>query len=153
IGLLSGALQPKAPEIDYTKQAADYVKQLEVHPLDTEAREKLAVIYADHFQRLDMAADQLNELIASPNQPAKRVAHWLNLLADLQLQHGANYETVRTTLQRITDLFPNTGAASMAATRLAHLRLELKGKEKSHAVKLGSYEEDVGLKRRSSDQL
>lgn len=153
IGLLAGALQPKAPEIDYGQQAADYVRQLELHPLDTEAREKLAVIYADHFGRLDLAADQLEQLIAAPNQPAKRVAHWLNLLADLQLKHAASYETIRATLQRIVDLFPDTGAAAMAATRITHLKLELKGKEKSQAVKLGSYEEDIGLKRGSPDKL
>ncbi len=153
IGLLSGALQPKAPEIDPGKQATDYVRHLQAHPLDTEAREKLAVIYADHFQRLDLATEQLEQLIAAPNQPARHVAHWLNLLADLQLKHGAKYETLHATLQRVMDLFPDTAAASLAASRIAHLRLDLKGKEKSQAVKLGSYEEDVGLKRGSPHQL
>ena len=153
IGLLAGPLQPKAPEIDQGKQAADYVRHLEAHPLDTEAREKLAVIYADHFDRLDLATEQLEQLIAAPNQSARHVAHWLNALADLQLKHGANYETVRATLQRVLDFFPDTAAAGLAASRIAHLRLELKGKEKSQAVKLGLYEEDVGLKRGSPHQL
>ncbi|MFO1486990.1 MAG: tetratricopeptide repeat protein [Verrucomicrobiota bacterium] len=154
IGLLEGAQQPRAPEVNYEKLAADYVKQLQMHPLDTEARENLAVIYANQFNRLDLATDQLEQLITHPNQPLKRVAHWLNLLADLQIKHGAKHETVAATLQRIIDLFPNTGPAGQAATRLAHLRLELKGKEKSQAVKLGSYEEDIGLKGgRLPDQL
>jgi len=153
IGLLQGAQQPKAPEIDYDKQAADYVKHLELHPLDTEAREKLAVIYADHFERLDMAAEQLEQLITHPNQPAKRVAHWLNLLADLQLKHGANYDAIRATLQRIMEMFPHTALAELASSRIVYLRLELKGKEKSQAVKLGSYEDDVGLKGGSPHQL
>jgi tetratricopeptide (TPR) repeat protein len=149
IGLLMADRHPKAPEIDQVKQAAEYVSHLAEHPLDTEAREKLAVIYADHFGRLEMAADQLNQLIAHPGQPAKRVVHWLNLLADLQLKHSASYETVRATLQRIVDLFPNSAAANTTASRIAHLKLEMKGKEKSQDVKLGSYEQDVGLKRGS----
>jgi tetratricopeptide (TPR) repeat protein len=153
IGLLMAERHPKAPEIDPVKQAADYVKHLEEHPLDTEAREKLAVIYADHFGRLEMAADQLEQLIAHPGQPAKRVVHWLNLLADLQVKHSANYETVRPTLQRIVDLFPNSAAATTAASRIAHLKLELKGKDKSQDVKLGSYEQDIGLKRGSPHQF
>jgi hypothetical protein len=33
-------------ETDPAKLAADYVKHLEQHPLDTEAREKLAILYA-----------------------------------------------------------------------------------------------------------
>ncbi len=153
IGLLSGALQPKAPEVDPGRQATDYVRHLQAHPLDTEAREKLAVLYADHFQRLDLASEQLEQLIAAPNQPTRYVVHWLNVLADLQLKHGGNYATVHATLQRVMDLFPDTAAASLAASRIAHLRLELKGKEKSSDVKLGTYEQDVGLKRGSPHQL
>jgi hypothetical protein len=139
--------------MDQGKLAAIHVKHLEQHPLDMEVREKLALIYANHFQRLDMATAELVQMINSPNQPPKRVAHWLNLLADLQLKHGAKYEPIRATLQRIVDLFPDTGAAGMAATRMAYLKLELKGKEKSQDVKLGSYEDDVGLKSGSPHKL
>jgi hypothetical protein len=38
--------------------------------------------------------------------------------------------------------------ADVAASRITHLKLELKAKEKSKAVKLGSYEQDIGLKTR-----
>ena len=55
-------------------------------------------------------------------------------------------DAVRQTLQRIMDLFPDFAAARLAQQRIEHLRLELKGKEKSQAVKLGSYEKDLGLK-------
>ena len=102
-------------EADPAKLAAAYVKHLEQHPLDTEAREKLAVIYADHYQRLDLATIELNQLIETPNQPAKRVAHWLNLLADLQIQHGADYDTVRGTLEKIIERFPDLAAGRTGA--------------------------------------
>jgi hypothetical protein len=100
------------------------VKHLEQHPLDTEARENLAIIYADHYRRLDLATDQLEQLIQGPNQPAKLITHWLNLLADLQIRGGAAYETVRDTLQRIVDRAPNLAAAELARHRLALLKLE-----------------------------
>jgi tetratricopeptide (TPR) repeat protein len=148
MGLLAGAQQPNAPQADPAKMAAEYVKHLEDHPLDTEAREKLALLYADHYQRLDLAADQLEQLIGHPHQPASRVTHWLNALADLQLRHSADYETVRRTVQRIIDLYPGAPAAQTARNRLDHLTLEFKGKEKSQTVKLGSYEQDIGLKRK-----
>jgi len=122
------------------------VQHLEQHPLDHEAREKLAMIYAAHYQRLDLAADQLEQLIAAPNQTGKDVARWLNVLADLQLRHGADYDTIRQTLQRVIDLFPELAAGQLAQQRIELLRLELKGKEKSQVVKLGSYEKDLGLK-------
>jgi hypothetical protein len=153
IGLLetSGHLAPA--EIDPAQLAADYVKHLEQHPLDTEVREKLAIIYADHYQRLDLAAGELEQLIEQPNQPSKRVAHWLNLLADLQIRHGADYDTVRGTLEKIVDRFPDLAVAEMARTRLGHLKTELKGHQATPDVKLGVYEQNLGLKYGSPRRL
>jgi tetratricopeptide (TPR) repeat protein len=147
VGLLPSSIHLRRAEADPAQLAAEYVKHLEQHPLDTEAREKLAIIYADHYGRLDMATDQLEQLIQAPNQPAKLVVHWLNLLADLQIRGGAAYETARDTLQRIVDRAPNLAAAELARHRLALLTLELKAKTTSQAVKLGSYEQNIGLKR------
>jgi tetratricopeptide (TPR) repeat protein len=146
VGLLPAAQQPAVPDMNPESQAAEYVKHLEQHPLDTEARENLALLYADHYERLDLAADQLEQLIAHPAQPARNVVRWLNLLADLQVRHSVDYDTIRHTIQRIIDLYPGTGAAGVASSRLGLLRLELKAKQKSQTVKLGSYEQDIGLK-------
>ena len=139
--------RPRAEE-DPATTAQKLVQQLEAYPLDCEAREKLAVIYSEHFQRLDLAAGELEQLIQMPHQPPKEVARWLNLLADFQVRQGAGYDAVKATLERIMERFPGAAAELMAQQRLAHLRLELKGKEKSQAVTLGSYEKDLGLKKR-----
>lgn len=136
----------KAPEIDWEKQAAEYVAQLERHPLDTHAREKLAEIYAKHYHRLDLAVEQLELLIEQPNQPVRQVVHWLNLMADLQVLEGAEIETARATLQRIVDLFPDSAAAQTAQRRMNTLKLEANARETPKAVQLGIYEQDIGLK-------
>jgi tetratricopeptide (TPR) repeat protein len=145
-----GLIDPKSYQApanpDATLQATELVAHLQAHPLDTEAREKLAVIYADHYNRIDMATDQIEQLIAHPNQPQKRVVHWLNRLADLQIRHGSNYETVRATIQRIVDLYPGAPPSEIAANRINLLKLELKGREKVTDIKMGTYEQDVGLK-------
>ena len=146
LGLMKDVSALVKPEQDAEETARQLVQHLEAHPLDNEAREKLAMIYAGHYQRADLAADQLEQLVASPNQPGREVARWLNVLADLQLKHGADYETVRQTLQRVVDLFPDLAAGQLAQQRIELLRLELKGKEKSQVVTLGSYEKDLGLK-------
>jgi tetratricopeptide (TPR) repeat protein len=127
--------------------AAEYVKHLEQHPLDSEVREKLAIIYADHYRRLDLAADQLEQMIAEPHQPAKSIVHWLNLLADLQVRSGADFDTVKQTIQRIIDRGPDLPAAEIARKRLDLLRLEFKGKQPNQAVKMGTYEQKLGLKQ------
>lgn len=147
VGLLASTEHLRPTAADPAALANEYVKHLEQHPQDTEAREKLAVIYADHYRRLDLAADQLEQLIHQPNQPARLVVHWLNLLADLQLRHDAGYETVRQTLEQIIERFPNLAAADMARNRLDLLKLELKAKQRSEPIKLGEYEQNIGLKR------
>jgi hypothetical protein len=135
-----------ATEKDPGQTASECIKHLEKYPLDTEAREQLAIIYADHYGRLDLAADQLEQLIQQPHRPSKLVVRWLNLLADLQVRCGADYETVKQTLQRIVDREPNLAAAETARKRLELLKLEFKARQTNQTVKLGTYEQKIGLK-------
>ncbi len=142
-------LKPAAaptPLEDPLLAATRLARQLEEHPFHYEAREKLAVLYADELQRLDLAVGQLEELIAHPHQPARQVVHWLNLLASLHVRHGGNLAAAGQPLQRIIEQFPQTAAAENAAQRLARLGLELRSRQKSPVLKLGSYEQNLGLK-------
>jgi tetratricopeptide (TPR) repeat protein len=147
LGLLREQPSLPTPEKPAEMQAAEYVKHLEEHPLDMEARERLAVLYADHYGRLDLATDQLEQMIQQPHQPGRLVVHWLNLLADLQVRGGASVDAVRATIQRIIDRDPSYAAAEVARKRLELLNLEFKVKEKPQAVQLGKYEQNIGLKR------
>jgi hypothetical protein len=65
----------------------------------------------------------------------------------LQIRSRATHDTIRNTLQRIIDCDPAVAAAELARHRLDRLRLEMKAKARSEAVKLGSYEQNIGLKR------
>ncbi len=153
IGLLDSTKHLIPTETDPAQQAADFVKHLAQHPHDAEVREKLAMIYAGHYQRLDLATLELEQLIEQPNQPPKRVAHWLHLLANLQIRHGADYETVRLTLQKIVDQFPDLPVAQSAQSRLATLKYEINGQKETPGIKLGVYEQNIGLKYGSPRQL
>jgi hypothetical protein len=94
--------------------------------------------------------EQLEQLIQAPNQPAREVARWLNLIADWQVHRGVDYGAIQATLQRIIDHFPGLAPERLAQQRMDLIRLELKGKEQGHSVKLGAYEKDLGLKRGKS---
>lgn len=146
IGLLDSTefLRPK--EIEPGQLAAVYVKQLEQHPHDSEVREKLAQIYAHDFQRLDLATMELAQLINEPRHSPKQIAHWLNLLANFQVELGADVETVTATLGKIVTEFPDSPAAGLAQRRLARINLEFKAKTETPGVKLGVYEQNIGLK-------
>jgi len=146
IGLLDSTEFLKPQEIEPGKLAAAYVKHLETHPHDAEVREKLAMIYGKDFQRLDLATMELAQLINEPRHAPKQVAHWLNLLANFQVELGADVATVRATLEKIVERFPDLPAAEVVRRRLARLNYEFKGKEGSANVKLGVYEQNIGLK-------
>jgi tetratricopeptide (TPR) repeat protein len=147
LGLLrQEALQGTEAE-DKDALAHEYVNHLERHPHDNEVREKLAVLYLDHYGRMDLATMQLEDIINTPNQPHRTVAHCLNLLADLQVRAGSDYDTVKQTLERIIDLDPNLAAAETARRRLSLLKLELKARAGKEPVKLGVYEQNIGLTR------
>jgi hypothetical protein len=103
-------------------------------------------LYARHFKRFDLAKDQLEVLITGPNQSDRSVVHWLNLLADLQLDAPDGINQARATLQRIVDRFPKTPAADMAASRASRLGLETEAREGIKTLKLGEYEQNIGLK-------
>lgn len=152
-GLDGGASIKRVAEVDGSTLAAQHVRHLQQHPHDTETRERLAEVYAEHYHRLDLAVEQLEQMIQFPNQPMKQVVKWLNLLADFQVKYGGTYEAARNALERIIALYPEAGAATVADHRIQLLKLEFKGKEKSQTVTPGSYEDDLGLKRGSANQL
>ena len=146
IGLLDSTEFLQPTEIEPGKLAAAHVKHLEAHPHDSEVREKLAMIYARDFKRLDLATLELNQLINESRHGPKQIANWLNLLANFQIELGADVATVRATLEQIVERFPKLSVAEIAQRRLAHVQSELNGKKETASVKLGVYEQNIGLK-------
>ena len=146
VGLMADSASPRKEEEDPEERVARLLNQLEDYPQDWEAREKLAVLYASHYRDLDLAADQLNILMGYRGQPARNIVRWLNLLADLQIEGGEPEMTVRATLERKIALNPAGSAGDRARQRQAHLKLHLRGLEKCRVMKLGTYEQNIGLK-------
>lgn len=149
IGLQGRVVEAPAPDSP-AKAAQRLVDHLREYPLDNEAREKLARLYADEYQRLDLATGELEQLIAAPHQIPKHVVHWLNLLADLQIKLGGDMAAARRTLERIGQMFPESAAANNASVRMSQLKLELNQHSAQRTLKLGSYEQNVGLKKMKS---
>jgi len=149
IGLKAAGSFQAPEEVPAAQRAGEYVKHLADHPNDTEAREKLAVIYATEFHRLDMATMELRQLIEEPNHTPKETCRWLNLLATLQISAGADESVVKETLSLIVKSFPKISQAHLAARRIAQLPNEYRQLKQTPSVKLGVYEQDQGLKRKS----
>ncbi len=144
VGLHQGPVAAPAA-MDPAVLANEYVKHLNDHPLDAEVRQKLALLYADGFNRLGLAVGQLEEMIGSPHPSPKDVARWLNLEADLHIRLGANLEEARRALERIRERFPHSAWAEQAGNRIALLGKEMRQKEKGRVLKLGTYDRYPGL--------
>lgn len=127
-------------------RAEKLVAQLEAHPMDNQAREELALLYAEDFHRLDLAEAELEQLAAQPNAPDRNVVRWLGTMADLHIKFGADPERARSALARIVERFPGTPYAETAQRRLSTLGVEAKGTRNAPVLKLGVYEQDIGLK-------
>jgi len=121
VGLREKPLDLQAPAADPATEAADLVRHLQEHPQDNEAREELALIYAAHYRRLDLAADQIEQLISQPHVSPRQVVRWLNQLAEFQAKFSGDFEAARRTLERIRERYPGSAAAESAARHLAHL--------------------------------
>ncbi|HTD65688.1 MAG TPA: hypothetical protein VK846_04045 [Candidatus Limnocylindria bacterium] len=140
LGMLKSQEHLLPKEKGLQQEAAEIVAQLEVHPMDNEARERLAVIYAREYGRLDLATDQIEQLVALPGESPKHVARWLNVLADLHVEATGKTELAEQTLRRIVEMFPNHSHADMAEARISSLSLELKRFEKGRVVKFSPSE-------------
>jgi tetratricopeptide (TPR) repeat protein len=145
LGLRTAAFHAPVGEEPMARAQA-LVSHLEAHPTDTDAREQLAMLYAEGFQRMDLAADQLEQLIAIPSESPKHVAHWLNLLATLQIKFAQDLRAAESALHRIIEKFPGGALAVVATSRLATLQAELKPAQKTAPKALGTYEKNLGLK-------
>jgi tetratricopeptide (TPR) repeat protein len=147
LGLRPTVRPESRPEDEAAALAEEYVRQLQQHPNDTETREKLALLYGEQLDRLDLAVDQLEQLAALTKATPKQTAHWLELLATLHIRQGNDMAAAEHALRRIIDRFPQTAVASRAVARIATLQGELKAAATVTAAKaLGSYEKDIGLK-------
>lgn len=141
-----GEIAQPASEPDSQDNIDSWLAQLQENPVNDELREKLALEYAGKDGAIPLAREQLELLINQPHSTHKQVSRWLHLLTDIYIRSG-EVEAARSTLQRILERFPGTALEQTARKRLMTLALEFKGKEKSQAIKLGSYEQRMGLKK------
>lgn len=136
LGLMKDQSAFAAPQEDPVARADAYVKHLEENPFDHETREKLAWMYAEHFQRLDLALEQMEQLAADAAQPPRQRIRCLNTIADMQVKFGRDLEAARAALQRIIDLNPNSASAETARNRMDRLPLEIKASGQPHSIKM-----------------
>jgi TolA-binding protein len=122
LGLRGGIVDIRPPEKTPAVETEELVARLKEHPADWEAREKLALLYAERFQRIDLASQQFELLIAQADVTPKQTSQWLRQLADMQIRFGHDTAAAHKTYQRIIDRFPGSAFAVWAHTSQIYLR-------------------------------
>jgi tetratricopeptide (TPR) repeat protein len=146
LGVLGESPKITPRDSDPDERARRLVDQLDRFPEDNQTREELALLYHHEFQRPDLAAEQLEQLIAQPHAPPAQVVRWLQLLAEVHVEGTGDAEAARGALQRIIDLNPAGSAAEAARRQLALLPRRLAAKKPGQALKLDPADPRMGLK-------
>jgi hypothetical protein len=105
-------------------QADRWVERLRRNPNDSEAREKFATILAERFGEVDLAVEQLDLLLAMPDQPARKSAEWLARTAAWQVKYCQDPAAARVRLKQLVREFPQTPQAFAAQRRLNRIEME-----------------------------
>jgi hypothetical protein len=124
LGLL---VRPDAAQVGREEASAlanECVEKLKQDPNDVEAREKLAHIFAEQMNALDLAMEQLELLIAMPEQPEKKIAHWLALMAGWQRKYRTDPARARKILERLIHEYPQSPQAFAAQRELYLMETE-----------------------------
>lgn len=104
---------PAAGELAKTK-ANRCVEKLQRNPDDIAAREELAVIFVQHLHQPRLGIEQLELLRGMPNQPEKKMAEWLGLIAAWQMRYLNDEKAARLTLEQLLSDYPETPQAFAA---------------------------------------
>ena len=93
---------------------------------DTTAREKLARVFAGQLEKFALAIEQIELLLGMPQQPERKVAEWLALLATWHIKLHGEGEQAKRILERLIREFPQSAQAFAAQRRLSLMNMSVK---------------------------
>lgn len=129
----------------------DLISHLTDHPKNFAARKELVRRLAFEENEPQDAMRWVQEALEIPHQNLRQRAGWYNLLVDIQIQKLSNLVAAKMTLERLINEDPKSGVAELARKRIATLKRELDVLSKKDPIKLGEYEQDIGLKIKKKD--
>jgi tetratricopeptide (TPR) repeat protein len=105
----------------YTDALAEVQKQLEKFPEDFEGQMLRATILAENLNDLAGAELAIQKIVSQTCHLPAQIAAVYTTLADWHLKFGLDIEAAKTDLKHITERFPDSEIAQVAAQRILHL--------------------------------
>jgi hypothetical protein len=118
---------PPAPVLTLEQAAADangFVQTLTRNPDDVTAREKFARLLAENLGDADTAIEQLQLLLAMPEQPPTRRAEWLVTMAGWHARYRNDADEAKLIYQQVMRDFGDTPQAFTAQRRVNLLNVQ-----------------------------
>jgi hypothetical protein len=118
---LDAGLLPASPPLereDALAAANACVGTLKQNPNNIPARERLARLFAERLNQVDLGIEQINLLLNMPEEPQSKRAEWLGLIAAWQIKYRHDSAAARILLERIMNEFPQTPQALAARRRI-----------------------------------
>src|SRR5262249_49671390 len=100
------------------EMAEECVQRLNHDPNNIGAREKLARIFTEMLGKPDWGIEQVQLLLAMPDQTDLQRAEWLGTAAAWHIRYRNDSEAGRTALEKIVNEYPETPQALVARRRL-----------------------------------
>lgn len=123
------------PEVNLKEAAAlanRCVEKLKLDPNHVESREELARIFAEKLDQPEHAFTQIKLLLGMSDQPVRKRAEWLGLLAAWHLRSG-DKDRARIFLEQIVRNYPQSPQAFAAQCRLNLMDIESKAEKARHS--------------------
>ena len=122
------APEPAPPMVLPREQAMmaanECVEALTKDPDDATTREKFARLLAESLGDVKTGIEQLELLLAMPDQPADRRGRWLILIASWHARYRNDYEKATLVYQEIIRDFPNSADAFLAQRQINLINLQ-----------------------------
>lgn len=145
LGLAKDSSAVQAPKENLEVKAHQMVEHLTKHPQDSDVREQLAWLYAEHYGKIDWAIDQLRQLTQMSHQSPAKLARWYNQIADVYCRFTGSSEAAKLALEEYIERFPENGHAIRMQERLKRLKLEARTSKKSRSMETGPSIEKLGM--------
>jgi TolA-binding protein len=105
---------------DASREANRLSDRLRYNPNDFEARERLAILLAEHLGQVNLGIEQLRLMLAMPEMLGEKAAKFLAQIATWERNINKNEQKFRAILNEIIRFYPNTTYA-LSARRQLHL--------------------------------
>lgn len=120
----AGAAPSERDPAQAKAQADRCVERLKQNPNAVEAREQFATILAERLGEADLAIEQVELLLAMPDQPERKYAEWVAMVAAWQMKYRQDPGAARARLEQLVREFPQSPQAFAAQRRLNVMEME-----------------------------